>query len=51
MYQVYFSSSNVLTDTRVIIKEQISNEKSTICFKITSKVTKLHAPRKKSVTY
>ena len=35
--QVYFSSSNVSTDTTVIVKDQMLNEKFTFCFKITIK--------------
>ena len=35
--QVYFSSSNVSTDTTVIVKDQMLSEKFTFCFKITIK--------------
>ena len=35
--QVYFSSSNVLTDTTVIAKDYMLSEKFTFCFKITIK--------------
>ena len=33
--QVYFSSSNVSTDTTVIVKDYMLSEKFTFCFKIT----------------
>ena len=51
--QVYFSSSNVSTDTTVIVKDQMLSEKFTFCFKITAKwnLTKSHATRLKSVKY
>ena len=47
--QVYFSSSNVLTDTTVIAKDCMLSEKFTFCFKITIKwiLTKSHATRLK----
>ena len=35
--QVYFSSSNVSTDTTVIVKDYMLSEKFTLCFKITIK--------------
>ena len=35
--QVYFSSSNVSTDTTVIVKDYMLSEKFTFCFKITIK--------------
>ena len=35
--QVYFSSSNVSTDTTVIVKDEMLNEKFTFCYKITIK--------------
>ena len=43
--QVYFSSSNVSTDTTVIVKDYMLSEKFTFCFKITIKwnLTKSHA--------
>ena len=43
--QVYFSSSNVSTDTAVIVKDYMLSEKFTFCFKITIKwnLTKSHA--------
>ena len=40
--QVYFSSSNVTTDTAVFIKDLMLNGKSTFCFKITIKWKVLH---------
>ena len=42
--QVYFSSSNVSTDTTVIVKDYMLSEKFTFCFKITIKwnLTKSH---------
>ena len=45
--QVYFSSSNVSTDTTVILKDYMLSEKFTFCFKITIKwnLTKSHATR------
>ena len=45
--QVYFSSSNVSTDTAVIVKDYKLSEKFTFCFKITIKwnLTKSHATR------
>ena len=45
--QVYFSSSNVSTDTTVIVKDYMLSEKFTFCFKITIKwnLTKSHATR------
>ena len=45
--QVYFSSSNVSTDTTVIVKDYKLSEKFTFCFKITIKwnLTKSHATR------
>ena len=48
--QVYFSSSNILTDTTVVAKDKMLNEKFTFCFKITIKwkPTKSHATRLKS---
>ena len=51
--QVYFSSSNVSTDTTVIVKDQMLNKKFTSCFKITIKwnLTQLHATRLKSAKY
>ena len=47
--QVYFSSSNVSTDTTVIVKDYMLSEKFTFCFKITIKwnLTKSHATRLK----
>ena len=46
---VYFSSSNVLTDTTVIVKDQMLSEKFAFCFKITIKwnLTKWYATRLK----
>ena len=51
--QVYFSSSNVSTDTTVIVKDYMLSEKFTFCFKITIKwnLTKSHATRLKSAKY
>ena len=51
--QVYFSSSNVSTDTTIIIKDWMLSEKFTFCFKITIKwnLTKSHATRLKSAKY
>ena len=51
--QVYFSSSNVSTDTTVIVKDKMLNEKFTFCFKITIKwnLTKSRATRLKSAKY
>ena len=45
--QVYFSSSNVSTDTTVIVKDYKLSEKFTFCFKITIKwnLTKSHATK------
>ena len=45
--QVYFSSSNVSTDTTVIVKDYMLSEKFTFCFKITIKwnLTESHATR------
>ena len=47
--QVYFSSSNVSTDTAVIVKDYMLSEKFRFCFKITIKwnLTKSHATRLK----
>ena len=47
--QVYFSSSNVSTDTTVIVKDYMLSEKFTFCFKISIKwnLTKSHATRLK----
>ena len=47
--QVDFSSSNVSTDTTVIVKDYMLSEKFTFCFKITIKwnLTKSHATRLK----
>ena len=47
--QGYFSSSNVSTDTTVIVKDYMLSEKFTFCFKITIKwnLTKSHATRLK----
>ena len=47
--QVYFSSSNVSTDTTVIVKDYMLSEKFTFFFKITIKwnQTKSHATRLK----
>ena len=47
--QIYFSSSNVSTDTTVIVKDYMLSEKFTFCFKITIKwnLTKSHATRLK----
>ena len=51
--QVYFSSSNVSTDTTVIVKDYMLSEKFTFCFKITIKwnLTKSHATRLKYAKY
>ena len=51
--QVYFCSSKVSTDTTVIIKDKILNEKFTFCFKIIIKwsLTKSHATRLKLAKY
>ena len=51
--QVYFSSSNVSTDSTVIVKNQMLNEKFTFCFKTTikRKLTQSHATRLKSAKY
>ena len=51
--QVYFRSSNLSTDTKVIVKDEILNEKFTFCFKITIKwnLTQSHATRLKSAKY
>ena len=51
--QVYFSSSNVPTNTWVTVKDYVLNEKFTFCFKITIKwnVTKSHVTRLKSAKY
>ena len=51
--QVYFSSSNVSTDTTVIVKDYMLSEKFTFCFKITIKwnLTKSHTTRLKSAKY
>ena len=51
--QVYFSFSKVSTDTTVIVKEKMLNEKFTFCFKITIKwnLTKPHVTRLKSAKY
>ena len=45
--QVYFSFSNVSTDTTVIVKDYMLSEKFTFYFKITIKwnLTKSHATR------
>ena len=51
--QVYFSSSTVSTDTTVIVKDYMLNEKFTFCFKITIKwnLTQSAATRLKSAKY
>ena len=51
--EVYFSSSNVSTDTTFIVKDQMLNEKFTFCFKIIIKwnLTQSHAIRLKSAKY
>ena len=51
--QVYFSSSNVSTDTTVIVKDYKLSEKFTFCFKITIKwnLTKSHATKIKQAKY
>ena len=47
--QVYFSSSNILTDTKIIAKDYLLNEKFTFCFKIMKwNLTKSHTTRLKS---
>ena len=51
--QVYFGSSNVSTDTTVIVKDKMLNEKFTFCFEITIKwnLTQSHATRLKLAKY
>ena len=48
--QFYFSSSNLSTDTTVVIKDYMQNQTFAFCFKITIKwnLTKSHATRLKS---
>ena len=51
--QVYFSSSNASTDTIVIVKDLMLNEKFTYCFKIAINwnITKSHATRLEPAKY
>ena len=51
--KLYFSCSNILIDTAIIIKDYMLNEKFTFCFKITIKwnLTKSHPTRLKSIRY
>ena len=52
--QLYCSSSNISTDTAVIVKDQMLNEKFTFCLKFLSlkwNLTKSQATRLKSAKY
>ena len=51
--QVYFSSSNVSTDTAAIIKDQMLNEKFTFRFKVIAKLSlkMSHAAKLKFTKY